>query len=522
MEAESTLFVTDVDFLQAGGEHNELSVRPSSPAPSLAGSIESQIFFQGPGAVGDVHDVELAYRAPVAPGDGELANAGAFEAGNHAIPNGKGPDSDPGEESDNDPVDSVMGDDGFPGPGDPDLEDGDVLQPRHPGFVGPGYPHSPDWHTHTVKAYSNHFYYEVGYNRNDIPAARAPREVHLHDERCRLMVKFFDECTVAETVDVHFPNGASLRDWEDFWEAQRARWDEETLVHIHFNGRTWGKNETYTWKVPGLGNVSAYDFMNELNETDTDIVYLLDCWINTRFACFRRKHAMTEFVLAGQPEPVPRTGEIRAVYDGDFSLSFPRILRCFLAQRPRNPGFIQRVLQDYLRDPALAFQLEELLPLLSTPQLTSRDSTLSNNALRIWDLKPSTASAEKNIEIWRIVCDPYICQSTGLLYFCRKRIQPKPGPPRNRTPEPADEEMEDVAPWEGQDEDHDEGFVSDEEEEVGLVRRRDYTDDESDDESDESDEGDAADDEVGVENGSGTGSEPTDQIDIEMADGENF
>ncbi|KAF2207155.1 hypothetical protein CERZMDRAFT_102651 [Cercospora zeae-maydis SCOH1-5] len=253
--------------------------------------------------------------------------------------------------------------------------------------------------------------------------ANAPPEVHRHDRRCRPMVRFFDECTVAKTVDVHFRNGASLRDWNRFWETERARWDEETLVYIHFNGRAWGNNETYTWKVPVLGRVNAYKFMNELNHTDTDIVYLLDCWINTRFACFRRKHAMTEFILAGQPEPVPG----------------------FLRERLRNPGFIQRILQDCLRDPALAFQLEALLPLQSTPQLMSRDKILSNNPLRIRDLKPSTASAEKNMEIWRI---------------------PKPERPENETPEPADEEMEDVAPWEGQDEDHDEGFVSDEEEEA--------------------------------------------------------
>lgn len=248
--------------------------------------------------------------------------------------------------------------------------------------------------------------------------------------------------------------------------------------------------------VPGLArHLKVYEFMEELNRTPTDIVYLLDCWMNTRFKRFKRDHAMTEFILAGMSEPVKGTGEQKATFEGDFSLAFPRILGEYLEDRQYNHAALQTAIHDYIRDPKTAKQLEAFEPVQSTPELMRWDKSLSNNCLRIWDLKPGQASAKKEIEIWRVKVDPYICQVTGLMYFCRKRIQPKPEPPEQGPPEPADEEMEDVAPWDAEDE----GFVSDEEDEASC-------------DGDGDGDGDDDDNDGGGGSGSGTGSSPADLV----------
>ncbi|CAK1365589.1 unnamed protein product [Cercospora beticola] len=519
MEEEDTLFVPRDNSSQAAGERSEASIRASSPALSLSGSISSSIFFQGNAR--DLEELDMVDIASVASLPNEMADAGVNEARAHDLH--KRPNSKPGGGPDDDRADSVLddddsrdSDDGFPDPADvepyndPESEDY-VLQPGDPGFVGPIYAHSPEWHTHPVQGYTRHIYYEIGFDRNKVPAANATREVLLHDGRCRPMIEFFDRCTVAETIDVHFPDHSPLRVWNEFWAAESALWDKATLIHIHFHGRSWGRNEDYTWKVPGLARpLKVYAFMQELNETDSDIVYLLDTWINTRFKRFHRTHAMTEFILAGMSEPVRGTGEQRATFEGDFSLAFPRILGDYLEDRRYDHAHFQRAIMDYIRDPRTVQQLEGFEELQSTPELMRWDKSLSNNCLRIWDLKPSKASAKRGIEIWRIKVDPYICQVTGLMHFCRKRIQPEPEPPEEGTPEPADEEMEDVPDWAPEEEDHDEGFVSDEEEEQGSC-----------DGDGGGDGGDDDNDGGGAGSGSASGSSPADLVNMNMHGGED-
>ena len=144
---------------------------------------------------------------------------------------------------DDDAVDSVVGTDDA----DPKEDWIPCLQPGEEGAFGPIWDHSLDWKTYETKAYQYHYYYEIDFDRNVVPAANASRDVKLHDKRCRPMVEFFDNYTVAKTVDVHFPPDSMLSDWNEFWSEQRGLWEKGTLVHIHYNGKAYGDGELYMW-----------------------------------------------------------------------------------------------------------------------------------------------------------------------------------------------------------------------------------------------------------------------------------
>lgn len=64
--------------------------------------------------------------------------------------------------------------------------------------------------------------------------------------------------------------------------------------------------------------LNAYGFMASLNQSNADIVWLLDCWVHTRFPVFRRTHAMTEFICAGPSEPDRNFSEL-SIRKGDFA-----------------------------------------------------------------------------------------------------------------------------------------------------------------------------------------------------------
>ncbi|KAI5365177.1 hypothetical protein Slin15195_G047140 [Septoria linicola] len=315
----------------------------------------------------------------------------------------------------------------------------EVPRPGDEDFIGPNRDHSTDWEEGSVEAYSAHFFYCINFNRSArVPGADADLRIRLHDKRSRLMYNFFQKRTVARCVAVYFRNGSTQQDWDDFWSRQRTKWvgtSGRALVHIYFNGKSHGENDEYQWIIDGLDHhINAYALMQSLNQTNSDIQYLLDCWIQTRWTRrykWRRKHAMMEIICAGPAKP-DENGDMSPIQHGDFVPSFIRILGGFLNYSPT--GF------------------ERPQPMKSTPQIMRRCTVLSNNAQRIWDLRPSTKTAKKGLEIWRIMTDPYICWATGKLYFYRKKIQPQPEPVEDEDSQAETEEdrMADVDPWDGQ------------------------------------------------------------------------
>ena len=163
---------------------------------------------------------------------------------------------------------------------------------------------------------------------------------------------------------------------------------------------------------------------------------------------------MTEIIVAGPSEPDRQFNET-AIRRGDFANGFRRILDDYVSNPPRS-GYA-----------AMDRRMQ------STPMIMRHDKTLNNNALRVWDLKPSKESAKQDIDIWRIVTDPLHCWATGKMVFLRKQIQPKPDDAEPIEPEEADADPEVLAmddggePWAGQD-DVPEHVEEDEEEDEGI------------------------------------------------------
>ncbi|KAF7187039.1 hypothetical protein HII31_11648 [Pseudocercospora fuligena] len=295
-----------------------------------------------------------------------------------------------------------MSDDGM------DADDGQ----QEPLF-GPIYEHSPDWDNDYImpKTYEKVLFYAIDYDRNALVPENAAQQLKQHRYRCRIMTQFFDECTVAETFDLYFPPGCTMQDWTEFWDGEKLRFNSRTLVYIYFNGKSHGLNQGYSWIIPGINeHVNAYKFIEDLDTTDADFTYLLDCWCQTRWnPKFSRRdnpNGMTEFILAGMPVP-NRNGNIGVYHTGDFAPSFVRILTNWLRHPPTTEKEWARA-RKYMQ---------------STPKLMIFDKTLYNNCTRVWVNKPQK---DDHTEIWRITIDPVLAWKRGVIHFFGKYIQPKP------------------------------------------------------------------------------------------------
>ncbi|KXT12912.1 hypothetical protein AC579_10459 [Pseudocercospora musae] len=302
-------------------------------------------------------------------------------------------------------------------------------------FFGPSQNHSPDWDQPNadIKTFEKVFNVVIDYDRF-AAEPYSSTERRLHYTRCHRWADFWDDHTTAETIAWNFPRGSTPQDFENCVAALKARCNERTLIVFYFNGKSKGKNQNYVWKIPGIqGNVNAYNFMSSMNETTADIVWYLDCWVQTRWRPkWRRHNYMTEIIPAGPSEP-DNNFNYAAIHAGDFCQGFVRMLTTYLNGPPGPRGSASTKMQ-------------------STPMIMRWDNTLSNNATRVWVNKPCKKDRwNPKKTIYRIMCDPVLVWERGRYDFFGKQIQPPPN---------------EYEPWEPEDlgfmePNEDEGIVAD-------------------------------------------------------------
>jgi hypothetical protein len=108
-------------------------------------------------------------------------------------------------------------------------------------------PRSHEWDKFDVKEYLQQIVYIMNHDRKNSSANTATREALLHQERCQIVLDCFLERTDAKVISVWFPPGSPNDALNTFFEHETSKWDNETLVHIYFNGKAAGAKNSYKW-----------------------------------------------------------------------------------------------------------------------------------------------------------------------------------------------------------------------------------------------------------------------------------
>lgn len=163
----------------------------------------------------------------------------------------------------------------------------------------------------------------------------------------------------------------------------------------------WCRN----FRGPGPNAVNAYNFIEQANRSKADCLFILDCWVPTRFkeTKWQREDHMTEIYIAGAPM---HNGDGRTVQGPqNYTEALGRALR----RLPTKPDNSPR------RKPRVRKTVHELM---------ASEKALATNTMRICTSMP-VQWPEEGWEklVWRFVIEPEFVMRDGKLEFYKCLIQ---------------------------------------------------------------------------------------------------
>lgn len=268
--------------------------------------------------------------------------------------------------------------------------------------------HTKEMEWCVLKHYRTHTMYILDDQQGDAPVADL--DLAAHYARCADFAEFFQIYSVYEVRSISFPPDSTQEQFTEFIdEILGNKGSDDHVIFVYF-GKAYGEDENYMWQFRGAPDhpINAHDFIHQVNHTDIDVLFILDCFIQTRpTKPWSRDHAMTE-IFAMNTGMHNEDGE-RIRHRGDYAVSIIEYVgKYFNRLQERGPPKKDRAMR-------------------SIPEILMKDKEMYDNTIRLWFAhpKPSNTPSEDD-PIWRFKCDPVKISRGEKFKFYGLHIQPNP------------------------------------------------------------------------------------------------
>ncbi|KAK3655697.1 hypothetical protein LTR56_003346 [Elasticomyces elasticus] len=242
-----------------------------------------------------------------------------------------------------------------------------------------------------------------------------------HEAKVDRMYHLFATHTNFNITDVRFPHGSTADDWTQYWDQELNKHPEDTLIIIYFHGGAGYEDDNYSFAVPGFpgkSEVNAFELIEIANKSKSDSIFLLDCYIQTRFTTKWVNKENNVEVSARSPRMQTPQGNI-IPHKGDFTES------------------IVRNLKDYAKGLSRKYAGHKALK--SIPEIMKDDADMYSNPLRpVW-FDRTRYKDEKPVARGKV--SPQLSRAAGIaqLVFVKEWIQ---GEGEVKWPKPTNDQIE--------------------------------------------------------------------------------